>query len=128
VTFQLRTAPRGSAGHLESIIADELDIAMVGTNDRPDGIRLHSLGSIRLHLVCAKRHRQETAVGLVRNGLGVALLPRSGSEEDELSIVEVRDADLGLPIAVATSSDRPSSAATAALLAGILRAAGRPVT
>jgi DNA-binding transcriptional LysR family regulator len=177
VTFRLRTAPRGSAGHLRSVLADELDIAMVGTDDRPEGIRLHRLGSIRLHFVCARRHRfadatsvsladladetfidfprgwgnrtmndrafatagivrnvpfeaadQETAVGLVRNGLGVALLPRPGSEEDGLSIVEVRDADLSLPIAVATSAERQPSAATAALLASVLRAAGRPVT
>lgn len=69
---------------------------------------------------------QETAVGLVRNGLGVTLLPRSGSEGDDVRVIDVEDADLDLPIALALPGDRQPSAATAALLAAILRAAGRP--
>lgn len=69
-----------------------------------------------------------TALGLVRNGLGVALLPRLGAEDDDLTLIEVRDADLDLPVAVATPSDRPLSTATTALLDAILRAAGRPAS
>jgi DNA-binding transcriptional LysR family regulator len=167
-------APTGSAGHLAAIAADELDLALVCTRDRPPGARLHHLGSVRLCFVCPRRHRlagastvrladladetfidfpvgfgnraltdrafagagvvrdvpfeaadQETALGLVRNGLGVTLMPRQGSEEDELSVIEIEDADLDLPVAVAVPSDRQPSAATAALLARILRAAGR---
>jgi DNA-binding transcriptional LysR family regulator len=68
----------------------------------------------------------EIALGLVRNGLGVTLLPKLGLVDDGVSIIEVEDADLDLPIAVATPSDRPLSPATSALLASILRAAGRP--
>ena len=68
---------------------------------------------------------QTTALGLVRNRLGVTLLPRAGSEEDGVSVVDVEDADLDLPVALATPSNRPPSAATTALIASILRAAGR---
>jgi hypothetical protein len=31
VSFQLRAAQQGSAGHLPALIADELDLALVGT-------------------------------------------------------------------------------------------------
>ncbi|GIF45877.1 LysR family transcriptional regulator [Asanoa ferruginea] len=68
---------------------------------------------------------QDTSLGLVRNGLGVALLPRVGSEHEDVAIIDVEDADLDLPIAVATPTDRQPSAATSALLASILKAAGR---
>jgi DNA-binding transcriptional LysR family regulator len=175
VTFQLRTTPRGSAGHLSSILAGDLDLALVCTTERPEGIRLHQLGAIRLCFVCARRHRladatsvslediadetfidfprgwgnrtmtdrafaaagivrdvpfeasdQETALGLVRNGLVVTLLPRVGSDEDQgISVIDVDRHDLDLPVAVALPTDRQPSAATAALLASILRAAGR---
>jgi DNA-binding transcriptional LysR family regulator len=175
VTFQLRTSPRGTAGHVEAIVADELDLAMVGTHQAPDGVRLHPLGSIPWCFVCPRRHRlaeatsvhledladetfvdfplgwgnrtmtdrafaaagivrnipfeaadQETALGLVRNGLGVTLAPRAGNEDDAgISVIDLADTSLRLPIAMATSADRPPSAATTALLSGILRAAGR---
>jgi DNA-binding transcriptional LysR family regulator len=174
VTFQLRTAPRGSAGHLADLLAGELDLALVGTVERPEGIRLHRLGSVPLSFVCARRHRladatsvsleeladetfidfprgwgnrtltdrafaaagivrnvpfeaadQDTALGLVRNGLGVTLLPRAGSEEEGICVIDVEGADLDLPIALAMPSDRRPSAATAALLDSILRATGR---
>ncbi|GAA0460923.1 LysR family transcriptional regulator [Paractinoplanes deccanensis] len=174
VTFRLRTAPTGSAGHLAAVAADELDLALVCTREQPGGVRLHHLGSVRLCFVCSRRHPlaeassvrleelagetfidfpigwgnrtltdrafagagiarnvpfeaadQDTALGLVRNGLGVALLPRSGSEEEGLSVVDIEDADLDLPVAVAMPGDRRPSAATAALLTSILRAAGR---
>jgi DNA-binding transcriptional LysR family regulator len=174
VTFQLRTTPRGSAGHLSSILAGDLDLALVGTIERPEGIRLHQLGSIPLCFVCPRRHRlaaatsvsleeiadetfidfphgwgnrtmndrrfaaagivrnvpfeaadQETALGLVRNGLGVALLPAAGSEDDGVAVIEVESADLNLPVTVAMPADREPSAATAALLARILRTVGR---
>jgi DNA-binding transcriptional LysR family regulator len=174
VTFRLRTAPRGSAGHLAAVAADELDVALVATAEQPAGVRLHRLGSVRFSLVCSRRHRladatsvtvedladetfvdfphgwgnraltdrafagagivrsipfeaadQTTALGLVRNGLGVTLLPRIGSEEDGVSVVDIDDADLDLPVALATSSDRRPSAATAALVASILRTVER---
>ena len=176
VEFQLRTSPRGTTGHLEAIIAGELDLAMVGTRNAPDGVRLHLLGSIPWHFCCPLRHRladatsvgledvadetfvdfpkgwgnrtmtdrafasaglvrqvpfeaadQETALGLVRNGLGVTLAPRIGNEHEEgVAFVALDDDALQLPVAMALPSDRPPSAATAALLAKILRAAGRP--
>ncbi|MDH2426880.1 LysR family transcriptional regulator [Sphaerisporangium sp. TRM90804] len=175
VTFRLRTSPQGSAGHLAAIAADALDLALVGSIDQPDGIRLHRLGSVRFSFVCSRSHRladatsltledlaeetfiecprgwgnraltdrafagagivrnipfeaadQTTALGLVRNGLGVTFLPRTGSEEDGVSVIDVDGADLDLPVALATSSERRPSAATSALVAGILRAAGRP--
>ncbi|MBB2940549.1 DNA-binding transcriptional LysR family regulator [Actinoplanes lutulentus] len=175
VTFQLRTSPRGTAGHLESIVADELDMALVGAYSHPDRVKLHHLGTVPWCFVCPRRHRladatsvsledladetfvdfppgwgnrtmtdrafagigivrnvpfeaadQETAVGLVRNGLGVTLAPRAGNEDDEaLSVIDIADESLRLPIAVATASDRQPSAATTALLAAILRAAGK---
>ncbi|MFB9849700.1 LysR family transcriptional regulator [Micromonospora andamanensis] len=175
VTFTLRTAPRGSADHLDAVLAGELDLAMVGATDRVDGIRLHHLGHVRWSFVCSRRHRladassvrladlaeetfidfprgwgnrtmtdrafaaagiiraipfeaadQETALGLVRNGLGVTLLPRVGSQEEGVSVIDVEDCDLDLPVAMATPLDRQPSAATSALLASIIRAAGRP--
>ncbi|MEU4690456.1 LysR family transcriptional regulator [Actinoplanes sp. NPDC023714] len=175
VRFQLRTSPRGSAGHLDSIVAGELDIALVAAIERPEGVRLHQLGSIAWCFVCARRHRladatsvsleeiadetfidfprgwgnrtmtdrafaaagivrnvpfeaadQDTALGLVRNGLGVSLLPRAGSEEEGISVIDIEQADLTLPVAVALPSERQPSAATAALLASILRTVGRP--
>ncbi|GAB7046552.1 LysR family transcriptional regulator [Catenuloplanes indicus] len=177
VRFQLRTARRGSAGHLSALLAGDLDLALVGTVDRPDGIRLHRLGGVRLSLVCPRRHRladassvsladladetwvdfprlwgnramtdrafaaagvpravpfeaadQDTVLGLVRNGLGVALLPRAGVDDEEVAVVDVDDGDLELPVSIALPSDREPSAATAALLTSILRAAGRPVS
>ncbi|GIJ12288.1 hypothetical protein Van01_55020 [Micromonospora andamanensis] len=69
---------------------------------------------------------QDTALGLVRNGLGVTLLPRAGNAEDGVSVFDVENADLDLPVAVALPSDRQPTAATAALLTSILRAVGRP--
>jgi DNA-binding transcriptional LysR family regulator len=178
VTFHLRTSPRGTAGHLEAIVAGELDLAMVSTRNAPDGVRLHHLGSIQWSFVCPQRHRlaaatsvslediadetfvdfpvgwgnrtmtdrafasagvvrsvpyeaadQETALGLVRNGLGVTLAPRIGNENEEgLAIVDFDEGLLRMPVAMALPSDRPPSAATAALLANILRAVGRPMT
>jgi DNA-binding transcriptional LysR family regulator len=175
VTFQLRTSPRGTTGHLEAIVADELDLAMVGTHHHPDGVKLHHLGYIPWCFVCPRRHRladatsvsledladetfvdfppgwgnrtmtdrafagagivrnipfeaadQETALGLVRNGLGVTLAPRSGDEDEEgIAVIDLAEESLRLPIAMATPSDRRPSAATAALLASILRAVGR---
>ena len=178
VTFRLRTSARGTAGHLEAIVAGELDLAMVGTRNAPDGVRLHHLGSVRWSFVCPRGHRladatsvslediadetfvdfpvgwgnramtdrafagagvvrsvpyeaadQETALGLVRNGLGVTLGPRIGNEDEEgLALVDIDEDLLQLPVAMALPSDRPPSAATAALLASILRAVGRPVS
>ncbi|MFI5845546.1 LysR family transcriptional regulator [Catenuloplanes sp. NPDC051500] len=175
VTFQLRTSRRGTAGHLEAILADELDLAMVGTSNPPDGVALHHLGAIPWCFVCPRRHRladatsvsladladetfvdfppgwgnrtmtdrafaaagivrnipfeaadQETALGLVRNGLGVTLAPRAGNEDDEgISVIDIADAGISLPIAMATAAGRDLAAAPAALLAGILRAASR---
>jgi DNA-binding transcriptional LysR family regulator len=66
-----------------------------------------------------------TALGLVRNRLGVTLLPRAGSERDGVSVIDVQNADLALQVALATPSDRPSSAATTALIANLVRAAHR---
>ncbi|MDG4795717.1 LysR family transcriptional regulator [Micromonospora sp. WMMD1082] len=68
---------------------------------------------------------QATALGLVRNGLGVTFLPRAGSEDDGVSVIKVDGADLNLPVGLATSSDRPRSAATTALIGSIVRAASR---
>lgn len=68
---------------------------------------------------------QETALGLVRHRLGVTLLPRIGSEDDDVAVIDVSDTDLDLTICLATPSDRPSSAATLALRDSILRSAGR---
>ncbi|WP_033343016.1 LysR family transcriptional regulator [Catenuloplanes japonicus] len=175
VTFQLRTSPRGTAGHLEAILADELDLAMVGTVHHPDGVKLHHLGAIPWCFVCPRRHRladatsvsledladetfvdfppgwgnrtmtdrafaaagivrnvpfeaadQETALGLVRNGLGVTLAPRAGNEDEEgIVVIDIADETIRLPIAMATASDRPLAAAPSALLSAILRAAVR---
>jgi DNA-binding transcriptional LysR family regulator len=176
VTFRLRSpAGQGSAGHLAALAAGELDLALVAAVDRPSGVRLHHLGTVRWAFVCSRRHRladassvtlddlagetfidfpcgwgnrtmtdrafagagitrnipfeapdQDTALGLVRNGLGVALLPKASSDDDGVCVIDVEDADLDLAIAVATPSDRQPSTATSALLASILRAAGRP--
>jgi len=68
---------------------------------------------------------QGSALGLVRNGLGVTFLPRTGSAEEGLSVVDVRDADLDLRVALAVPHERQPAAATTALLNAILRAAGR---
>lgn len=54
------------------------------------------------------------------------MLPRPGSEEDGVSVIDVEDADLEIAVALATPSDRPPSAATTALIASILRAARHP--
>ncbi|MEV0720918.1 LysR family transcriptional regulator, partial [Asanoa sp. NPDC050611] len=165
VVIRLRGAPRGSEGHLADLAAGGLDLALVGTIDRPPGIRLHRLGTMRWCLVCSRAHRlagagsvtlaelahetfvdfplgwgsrtlvdrafaragivrevafeasdQAGALGLVRNNLGVAFLPRQGSESDETSVVEVADADLDLWVGLATPGDRPPSPATAALI------------
>ena len=66
-----------------------------------------------------------TALGLERNRLGVTLLPRVGNEEEGVSVIDVENADSNLPIALATPSDRPPTAATGALIASTLRASGR---
>ena len=174
VTFRLRGSPRGSAGHLAALAADELDLALVGTFGQPAGIRLHRLASVTFSLVCSRQHPladatsvtmadladetfidfphgwgnraltdrafaeagivrhvpfeaadAETALGLVRNRLGVTLLPRTGSEQDGVSVIDIQDADLSLPVALATPSDRAPSAATTALIAAIVRAAAK---
>jgi hypothetical protein len=47
----------------------------------------------------------------VRNGLGLAQLPRAGSDDDGVLIIDVEDAELDLFIAAATPSDgNPSTA------------------
>ncbi|MFG1914315.1 LysR family transcriptional regulator [Micromonospora sp. NPDC048898] len=174
VTFQLRSAQQGSAAHLAAVVADELDLALVGAADPPAGVRLHRLGTVRLSFVCHRRHRladassvtlddladetfvdfpvgwgnriladrafasagivrnipfeaadADTALGLVRNGLGVALLSRTGIESDGVSIINIVDADLDLPVSVAAPNDRQLSPAASALLATILRTASR---
>jgi DNA-binding transcriptional LysR family regulator len=70
---------------------------------------------------------QSSALGLVRNGLGVTFLPRAGSENEDLRVIDVRDADLDLRVALAVSHERPPTAAATALIDAILRAAGRPL-
>jgi DNA-binding transcriptional LysR family regulator len=67
----------------------------------------------------------DSAIGLVRNGLGVTFLPRPGSEVEGVCVVDVEDADLNLPIALAVSHERQPTRATAAMVAAILRAVGR---
>jgi DNA-binding transcriptional LysR family regulator len=173
VDIRLRGAPRGSEGHLAELAADGLDVAFVGTIDRPPGIRLHRLGSMRWCLVCSRDHRlagagtvplgelagetfvdfplgwgsrtlidrafaragivrdvafeasdQASALGLVRNNLGVAFLPREGSESADTWVVEVADAELDLTVALATPADRPPSPATAALVDAVLESTG----
>ncbi|MDG4825411.1 LysR family transcriptional regulator [Asanoa sp. WMMD1127] len=175
VNIRLRGVVTGSAGHLVDLTGGDLDLAMVGIVDRPPGVRLHRLGSIRWSFVCARRHplaaeravtladlKNETfvdfprgwgnremidrafaagglsrdvpfeaadpegALALVRNGLGVAFLPRSCVGDGEhVAVVDVAGADLDLPIALATPADRPPSRATAALIDALLAAAGR---
>ncbi|WP_203700974.1 LysR family transcriptional regulator [Asanoa iriomotensis] len=175
VTIRLRGAPRGSEGHLADVAAGGLDLALVGTIDRPPGIRLHEFGTMRWYLVCSRSHRlaaspsvtladlehetfvdfpqgwgsrtlvdrafaragivrdvpfeasdQAGALGLVRNNLGVAFLPRTGSESADTSVIEVAGAALDLSVGLATPADRPPSPATAALIDAILDAAAHP--
>ncbi|WP_218221575.1 LysR family transcriptional regulator [Nesterenkonia sp. Act20] len=66
---------------------------------------------------------QATALGLIRHGLGVAFLPRAGSEHEDLAVLEVEGPPLLLPISLATPRQRPPTAATAALIQSIVRAA-----
>lgn len=68
---------------------------------------------------------QSSALGLVRNGLGVTFLPRAGSEDEDLRVIEVRDADLDLRVGLAVSRERELTAATTALADAIVRAATR---
>lgn len=173
VQFRMRTAPRGTADHLAAVAADELDLALVGTDDRPPGVRLHRLGSVRFRFVCSRRHPlaaatsvtledladetfidfppgwgnrtlvdrafagvglvrdvpfeaadQDSALGLVRNDLGVSFLPRPEVGGDDVAVIEVSDAELDLPISLAVP-DRPPSPATAALIAAVARSARR---
>ncbi|GIF63792.1 LysR family transcriptional regulator [Asanoa ishikariensis] len=172
VEFRLRGASSGSASHLADVAAGALDLAMVGTIERPPGVRLHPIGSVRWCFVCAQGHpladarsvtlddlRDETfvdfplgwgnrtmvdrafaiagigrnvpfeaadhgsALGLVRNGLGVAFLPRSAGETPDTSVIEVADVNFDLSIGLATPAHRPQSAATAALIHAVLGAA-----
>jgi len=68
---------------------------------------------------------QGSALGLVRNGLGVTFLPRAGSEGEGVSVVDVADADLDLRVGLAVSQHGEPSAATSALADAIVRAAAR---
>ncbi|MEU4532113.1 LysR family transcriptional regulator [Micromonospora ureilytica] len=68
---------------------------------------------------------QASALGLVRNGLGVTFLPRAGSEGEGVSVVDVADADLDLRVGLAIAQQREPSAATSALADAIVRAAAR---
>ncbi len=143
---------------------------MVCAIERPPGVRLRVLGSVRCCLVCSRRHPlagaasvtlddlanetfvdypldwgnrtlvdrafaragldrdvqfeaadQAGALALVRNNLGVAFLPRAGSETDDTAVIDVAGVDLDLPIALATPADRPPSPATRALIEAIAR-------
>jgi len=174
VTFQLRTSPQGTAGHLADLARGALDLALVATIEQPEGVRLQRLGHVPWCFVCPRRHPladatsvaledltdenfidfprgwgnrtlvdrafataglvrnvpfeaadQITALGLVRNGLGVTFLPRLGSEDDDLSVIDVKGVDLVLPIALGTPAETEPSAATTALTTQILRAARR---
>ena len=174
VTFQLRTSPQGTAGHLADLARGTLDLALVATLEHPAGVRLQRLGQVPWCFICSHRHPlaeatsvtledltdenfidfprgwgnrvmvdrafatagldrnvpfeaadQMTALGLVRNGLGVTFLPRLGSEEDGICVIDVQGADLALPIALATPADIEPTAATTALAAQIIRAARR---
>ena len=60
------------------------------------------------------------AAALVRNGLGVAFLPRYLIEDDPLiSWIEISDANLELSISLGTSRSRPLSAAANRLAAQV---------
>jgi DNA-binding transcriptional LysR family regulator len=64
------------------------------------------------------------AMALVRNGLGVAFLPRRDAEADPLlHCVELADADLDLHISLGTPRDRPLGAAATRLAARVLQQA-----
>jgi DNA-binding transcriptional LysR family regulator len=85
-----------------------------------------SLGAGIVRNIPLEAGDQATALGLVRNRLGVTLLPRIGTEEEEdVSVIDLEDADLDLPVAPAAPDDRPPSAAAAALIDSILHAVGR---
>jgi DNA-binding transcriptional LysR family regulator len=61
-----------------------------------------------------------SALGLVRNGLGVTFLPDSAASEiTDLAVVAVAGGNLNLPVSVATATTRTPSAATSALLRDI---------
>jgi DNA-binding transcriptional LysR family regulator len=58
-----------------------------------------------------------TATTFVRNGLGIALLPRFAiGADDEVAALPVAGADLDWPMSLATPKDRTPSSATNALL------------
>lgn len=65
-----------------------------------------------------------TAVSLVRNGLGVAFLPRSfAASQPDLALIAVPGAPLTWPISIATAAARRPSAAARAFLAELTLAA-----
>ncbi|SNT54327.1 LysR substrate binding domain-containing protein [Asanoa hainanensis] len=173
VVIRLRGATGGSTAQLVEVVGGGLDLALVGTIERPAGIRLFPLGSVRCCLVCSGHNPlagatsvtladlahetfvdfpvgwgirtlvdrafalagvvrdvpfeaadQASALALVRNNLGVAFLPREGSETPETAVVDVTGVDLDLSVALATPADRSPSPVTAALVHAILAAAG----
>ncbi|GAA1648535.1 LysR family transcriptional regulator [Actinoplanes couchii] len=106
----LPSIPIGELGGL-----DFIDLP-VGYDNRDVADRAFSEASVRRH-VTIELTDIGTSVDYVRNGLGVALLPRFLLADDAgLSSIPVTGADLRWPLSLAVPDDRAPSAAARALI------------
>jgi DNA-binding transcriptional LysR family regulator len=98
-----------------------------GTSGTGKGLGLAPFAGHRYEVLPRQEHRSSSAdpptqratgVAYVRNGLGVALLPRFAlGDAENVATLTVDDADLDWPMSLAVSSERTPSAAARAMIA-----------